>query len=182
MTLPAHDPLPRSCGRVRLRRLTRADLPAFQAYRGDPEVGLYQGWSPLSPAEAEAFLAAMNAIALFRPGTWTQLGLADAATDELLGDIGVRIADQATEAEIGFTLGRGRQGQGLATEAVRGALRLVFEQTRVTRIIGVTDARNLASIRLLLRVGMRHVSTTDTVFRGEPCVEQTYALPRGEEG
>ena len=43
-----------------LRRLGVGDLAAFQAYRLDPELGRYQGWSPMSPAEATDFLSAMG--------------------------------------------------------------------------------------------------------------------------
>ena len=43
-----HDPLPRHGQRITLRRLSLADLEAFQAYRSDPIVGLYQSWTPLS--------------------------------------------------------------------------------------------------------------------------------------
>jgi hypothetical protein len=40
-----------------LRRLRTSDLAAFQAYRSIPEIGRFQGWSPMSEAEAVAFLA-----------------------------------------------------------------------------------------------------------------------------
>jgi hypothetical protein len=39
-----------------LRRLATADLAAFQAYRTDAALGRYQGWSPMTDAEARAFL------------------------------------------------------------------------------------------------------------------------------
>jgi RimJ/RimL family protein N-acetyltransferase len=41
--------------RLRLRPFRRDDLPAFVAYRRDPEVGRYQSWeSTYSMADAEA--------------------------------------------------------------------------------------------------------------------------------
>lgn len=51
------------------------------------------------------------------------------------------------------------------------------------RVVGITDDRNLPSIRLLERAGMSLVGKAATVFRGEPCVEATYAIARpGEPG
>jgi RimJ/RimL family protein N-acetyltransferase len=59
-------------------------------------------------------------------------------------------------------------------------LRLIFECTSAERVIGVTDARNLPSMRLMERVGMRMTATSRAVFRGEACVEHTYTVTRAD--
>lgn len=175
-------PLPQDCGRVIMRRLAPADLAAFQGYRRDPETGRYQGWAAMSDEEAQAFLAEMGAGAPFPPGAWWQIGIADRASDGLIGDIGIYVAADRSEAEIGFTLGRQSQGHGLGAEAVGGAARLLFAHSPVSRVIAITDARNLASVRLLARVGMSKAETWNSVFRGEPCVEYRYVLTRQRDG
>lgn len=172
------DPLPRAGEGVLLRRLGVGDLAVFQAYRGDAELGRYQGWSPMSAAKAAAFLDEMSAAPLFRPGEWAQIGIAEPSGSRLLGDIGLFLAEDGREAEIGFTLARAAQGRGLATAAVREALRLVFESVPVLRVVGITDARNLASIRLLERVGMARRDTREAVFREETCIEHVYVAQR----
>lgn len=172
------EPLPRQREDVVLRRLAVADLPAFQAYRHDPEVGRYQGWSPVSDETATTFLAEMSAIALLQPGEWCQIGIARPDDDRLIGDIGLFLAADGSYAEIGFSLSRDAQGRGLATMAVREAIALVFERTAAERVIGITDTRNEPSIRLLERVGMHRVATTEAMFRGEACLEHFYAVPR----
>ena len=58
-----------------LRRLRADDLAAFQAYRHDPEVGRWQGWTPRPDAEALAFLNEMAAAPPFAPGGWTQVAV-----------------------------------------------------------------------------------------------------------
>lgn len=175
---PVRPTLPRSAGPVALRRLTTDDLRAFQAYRHNAEVGRWQGWEPMDDARALQFLREVAQMPLLPPGQWTQIAIADAATDALYGDIGLHLADDGTQAEIGFTLAGAAQGRGLGTAAVRAALALLFEDTPVTRVIAITDARNAASMRLLERVGMKRVATQPAVFRGEPCTEHTYALTR----
>jgi RimJ/RimL family protein N-acetyltransferase len=173
------DPsLPRLGDGFMLRRLTCDDLPEFQAYRHDPELGRYQGWSPVSDEEATAFLREMNATPLLNPGHWAQIGIADPNTLRLIGDIGVFLDLDSRYGEVGFTVARHAQGRGVATAAVREAIKLIFAATKVDRIIGVTDARNAASIRLLERVGMRRTGTTNAVYRGESCVEYVYAVLR----
>jgi len=164
--------------RVVLRRLAPSDLADFQRYRHDPEVGRYQGWKPWPDAEASAFIDAMSVVAPFPRGEWLQIAIADRDTGRLVGDIGICLAEDGTQAEVGFSLDRERQGHGLATEAVRLVIALLFAQTGVVRVIGVTDARNLASIRLLERVGMRRLQSFDSTFRGEPCVEHLYGVTR----
>ncbi|WP_343626600.1 GNAT family N-acetyltransferase [Roseateles puraquae] len=161
-----------------LRRLARTDLAAFQAYRHDPEVGRWQGWQPQTDAQATAFLDEMASCALFEPGCWTQLAIADDLTGQLIGDIGIHISDDATEAEFGFTLARTAQGRGLASAAVREAIQRVFAETPVQRIYAQTDARNTACLRLLDRLGAVHLARIETEFRGEPCVEHRYELAR----
>lgn len=174
--------IPRHAARVTLRRLAATDLADFQAYRHDPVVGLYQGWTPQPDEAALAFITEMAAAPLLAPGAWVQLGVADRATDRLLGDVGLHLSADGGEAEVGITLSAGAQGRGLATEALRAAIALIFERTAARRVIGNVDTRNAPSIRLLERVGMRRLDTVDAVFRGAPCREHVYAIDReGDE-
>jgi aminoglycoside 6'-N-acetyltransferase len=168
--------LPREFSGGRLRRLRASDLQAFQTYRTLPELGLYQGWSPMSDAEAVAFLTGMNRAPLFRPGEWVQLGIAEPASDGLVGDIGLFLSEDGETGEVGFTLQPSAQGRGIAGRAVREALQLLFAATEVSRVRAITDARNLPSIRLLERLGFEFLSRRSVVFRGEPCTEKVYVL------
>jgi RimJ/RimL family protein N-acetyltransferase len=61
---------------------------------------------------------------------------------------------------------------------VFASIQLLFEQTRVSRVIGITDARNTASVRVLERVGMKHVDSRKVEFKGETCTEWVYARER----
>lgn len=172
--------LPREFLGGRLRRLHPRDRAAFQAYRSLPELGCYQGWSLMSDAEAHAFLDEMRRAPLFTPGQWVQLGIATPESDELVGDIGLYLSEDGTSGEIGFTLKPSSQGRGVAALAVREALQVLFAATSVTRIVAITDERNRPSIKLLERVGFEFVESRQAVFRGEPCTERAYALPRND--
>lgn len=160
--------------RTVLRRLSPDDLRDFQAYRTDPVVARYQGWTAMADADASAFLAEMQSIPLFVPGQWFQLGIALPA-GTLIGDIGICVDTQApTQAEIGFSMNARWQGQGLASEGIDAARRFASSHAGVTRLLGITDARNESSIRLLERLGFRLDKTEAAVFRGEPCREHHY--------
>lgn len=174
------EQLPRTFPSGLLRRLRTSDLAAFQAYRSIPELGRFQGWSPMSEAEAVAFLAEMSEAPLFTPGDWVQLGIADLEADQLIGDIGIFLAPDGLTGELGFTLAPEAQGRGIATGAVRQALQVLFGLTSVKQVLGITDGRNVESVRLLERVGFRHQESRSTVFRGEPCTEEVYVLSRND--
>ena len=178
MESTSHDPLPRGRNRIVLRRLALADLDAFQAYRRDPRIGLYQGWEPQSDDEALRFISDMRDVVLFPPGRWVQLGIADRRTDALIGDVGICVAATMETAEVGFTLSAAAQGVGLGTEAVREALDLIFDYAPVMQVRAVTDTRNTPSVRLLERVGMRRLDTVASMFRGNPCTEHIYGISR----
>lgn len=172
------SPLPRCGDGALLRRLSRRDLEAFQRYRTDPGVARHQGWSAMDDRQALDFLAAVNRMPLLLRGEWTQIALCEAGHAALAGDIGLLIADDGSEAEIGFTLAPSYQGRGLATAAVRLAIGLLVEATPVRSIKAVTDERNRPSIRLLERLALQRVGRVETEFRGERCVELTYRLER----
>jgi RimJ/RimL family protein N-acetyltransferase len=132
----------------------------------------------MTEAEALAFINEAAAATLFVVGRWAQIAIAEANTGQLVGDIGIFVAENGEYAEVGFTLGPAATGKGYATAAVRETIHLLFEYTLVERTIGVTDARNTPSVRLLERVGMTRVESRETVFRGEPCTEWVYATRR----
>jgi GNAT superfamily N-acetyltransferase len=45
-------------------------------------------------------------------------------------------------------------------------------------VLGITDTRNAASVRLLQRAGFRAMATLPAMFRGEPCLEQHFVRHR----
>lgn len=177
--MPEDEPA-RLAGPVLLRRLRSADVTAFVAYRSDPVVARYQGWALMSEAEASAFIAGMANAPLFQPGAWVQLAIARAEDDALVGDVGLFVAEDSAFAEIGFTVAPAAQARGYASAAAAAALELLFEHTSAARVIGVTDARNAASVKVLERAGMRRIESREAMSKGEPCVEWVYARGRDE--
>ncbi len=169
--------LPRPTARLLLRRLSTDDLEPFVAVRADTGLGRYQGWLPMTHEAALAFLEEMQAAPAWLPGVWFQLGIAERAGGRLVGDFGVCVHDGG-HAEIGVTLAAEVHGRGYATEALGGLIGLLFGRPQIHRVVGIVDARNRPSARLLERAGLRHVQTLQTTFRGEACVEQVFARER----
>lgn len=173
------DFLPLMTSRLLLRRMQQSDIERFAAYRADAELARYQGWEPMSTAEAAAFVEDMRAAPALVEGKWLQIAIAELSEGGLVGDIGFCLQADGDLA-VGFTLRRQSQGQGFATEALRAFANAMLQRPTVRRVVGIVDARNSASIRVLERVGMRWVGSCDTVFKGEPCTELRFELQRGD--
>ncbi len=132
----------------------------------------------MSDDEATAFLQEVSTAPLFLPSEWSQIAIAETGADGLIGDIGLCLSPDSKTVEIGFTVERASQGRGLAFRAVSGAISLVFDASPADTVQGITDARNVASVRLLRALGMQHVDTQVAEFRGENCTELTYETTR----
>jgi aminoglycoside 6'-N-acetyltransferase len=167
------DILPRRDDRVLLRRLDPMDLPAFQAYRSDPEVARYQGWEAMDDARAERFLAEMREVPSLVPGRWWQIGVADPADGALMGDLGLHLSEDGTDLELGITLAPAAQGKGLGVAALRAAAALVWEATRAGRIVLITDARNGPALAMIARLGLPQVATLTEMGYPEPVFHWT---------
>jgi ribosomal-protein-alanine N-acetyltransferase len=87
----------------------------------------------------------------------------DRGTRALVGFCGLRPIDDTQEIELLYALVRERWGEGLATEAANAVLRHGFLHLGLERVAGRTDRPNLASVRVLERLGMR--------FEGERAVQ-----------
>ena len=72
---------------------------------------------------------------------------------ELIGTVGLAIADLDHQAEIGYWFGREYWGNGFCTEAVVAVLDYGFEKLGLNRIFAQHIARNGASARVLEKAG-----------------------------
>jgi RimJ/RimL family protein N-acetyltransferase len=166
--------------RIALRRFRPADLAAFVAYRSAPDVARFQSWdAPYPAAAAERLIGAMLTKHPDTAGEWFQFAVALAGTGELIGDCAARTdGDDLRLAEIGYTIAPEHQSRGYATEAVRTLLGYLFGQRGKHRVSASCDPRNIASARVLERVGMRREGhlRESTWAKGEWTDDLIYAL------
>ena len=170
--------------RLILRSFRPADLDSFLAYRSDPLVAQYQGWEIPYPREkAEAFIEEMSQQNFYPSVEWFQVALELRETGAMIGDCAFHLLEtDQQQAEIGFSLARAYWGFGYGTEAIQRLLAYLFEEVKLHRVIANCDPRNLASSRLLERVGMRrqahHIQSY--YHSGEYTDEAVYAILRRE--
>lgn len=149
--------LPLRTERLELRQFNDDDLDALLEMQGNAEVTRYLPWGPQSRDQV------LRLVERIKPMTGTDqssdgLRLAAVLPDSgaVVGDFSLwRTSREHAQGEIGFVVHPDHQRRGYATEACTALLRLGFERLGLHRIIGRADARNVASIGVMERLGMR---------------------------
>jgi len=161
-------------GRLKLRPFALSDAPAVQRLAGVPEVADMTTHIPYPYADgmAEAWIRTHQE--QMERGEVSVFAVTDAASDKLLGAVGLTLDPRQPCAELGYWIGKPFWGCGYATEAVRAILLHGFQQLGLRRIHACHFARNPASGRVMQKAGMRRQGEgsryVDKTAREEPVV------------
>ena len=153
--------------RTRLRPVSMEDMGDLHRLWTDPQMRRFFWDDEVIPRQ-RAGDAVREAVEGF--GLWiserTQGGGA------LIGFCGLRYLDDGPKVEILYGISPPEWGRGFATEVALAVLRYGFERAGLTRVLGVADAGNLASRRVLEKIGM----TFDGCVVNEGREEARYAI------
>jgi RimJ/RimL family protein N-acetyltransferase len=85
-------------------------------------------------------------------------------------------------AGLGYGIGRRHWKQGYVPEAAQAMLRYAFEECGLHKVFATADARNLASIRVMQKLGMRQEALLreHRFYRGDHADEVHYAILASE--
>ncbi|WP_019377296.1 GNAT family N-acetyltransferase [Virgibacillus halodenitrificans] len=72
--------------------------------------------------------------------------------------------DEMKYGEIGYDIVPAYQGKGYATEMANAVVQWAFQEKEITRITAECSPINPASVRVLEKIGMEHVSTTEEIM------------------
>jgi [ribosomal protein S5]-alanine N-acetyltransferase len=166
-------------GRLILRPWALVDAADVFAYAADEEWGRYLPVpSPYTEPDAEQFVA--RQISLDRQ---EEFGWAMEHDGRVVGGINLRLFSEGLIAEVDYAVARPFWGRGLATEAALAILDSAFRTFQeLTRVRSMVDARNLASARVLEKLGMKRegLLRSNRFERGEAVDELWYGILRRE--
>jgi RimJ/RimL family protein N-acetyltransferase len=154
--------------RLRLRGWTDNDVAPMAAIYADPEIVRF-----LLPRDEEATRQQLGAFTRH----WAERGFGIWAVElqesgRLIGRAGLVHHDDWTasphDAEVGWVVVRDLWGQGLASEAGAAALAFGFETMAMKRIISIAHRDNIASHRVMEKLGL--VRDGATAWKGAPVV------------
>lgn len=166
--------------RLILRPFQDSDLENFLTYRNDPEVAKYQSWNVPYPRESGIqFVDIMKHADPNSQGEWVQVAVELKSTHEMIGDVAFcTLIHDEQQALMGYSFARPYWHQGFAFEAVGCLLGYLFGERGLHRVIAECDVENVASWRLLEKLGFRREAhlIENVYFKGKYGSEYHYAL------
>lgn len=146
--------------RLQCRQLIPEDPSSLVEVYGDAEAMRYVGdGSPLTEAEGKAWLKVTGNN--YDKYGYGMFALLERATSRIVGFIGLVHPGGQREAEVKYAFLRTHWGQGLATEAVAALLEYGEHSHGLTHVIATVAPENLASQRVLTKVGMSKAELRD---------------------
>lgn len=154
--IEAHGTVELWTERMILRRYRPEDAEALHQRLGtDPAMAQYSGWNPYATLETAQetvfrFIASYDDDHSY---SWVM-----DSDDVMVGTIGA-YDYQNDSIEVGFSIVKGWQGRGLATEALRKVLEYLTENEGIPCVTAWCASENIGSRRVLEKAGMRLVRT-----------------------
>jgi RimJ/RimL family protein N-acetyltransferase len=85
-------------------------------------------------------------------------------TQQFIGHCGLVYLHESPDVELAYAFGKAFWGKGIASEAARACLRYGFETPGLDHILALAETDNLASQRVMQKIGMQHQGTTDRYY------------------
>ena len=173
--------LPLTTERLSVQMMRLEHAASLAEYRSDPEVARFQDWDvPFTMEMAERLVDGQSQLDGPVNDDWVQLAVV--VGPRSIGDVAVGIHDNGKQATIGYSITTTEQGKGYATEAVGAVIGALFAEAHLHRIVAGIDPQNIASRRVLEKLGFRYEGrSVQSVFvRGEWVDDDRFALLASE--
>jgi RimJ/RimL family protein N-acetyltransferase len=155
----ARRPFRITTDRLVIRPLARTDVTELTRYRNIPEIARFQDWPlPYTRDLAHELLDGLDGTNGPTTDLWVQLAIARIEDDALIGDLAVWLDGEGALAMIGYTLAPEHHGKGYASDAAAALVDWLVAKG-VHRIAATLDPENMASARVLERLGFRYTGT-----------------------
>ncbi|MBP6431382.1 MAG: GNAT family N-acetyltransferase [Ferruginibacter sp.] len=142
--------------RLYLRQFTLADAPLLLTLNSDPEVLKYLH-EPVLKDEAHA-IEILNTIIFPQYknnlGRWA-VHLND--SNEFIGWCGLKYRPEIDEIDLGYRFMKKYWGNGYAYESAKHVLDYGFNHLQLKTIVGRTHVENIASLKVLQKIGMQYI-------------------------
>ncbi|HZM83218.1 MAG TPA: GNAT family protein [Candidatus Limnocylindrales bacterium] len=136
-----------------LRPIRADDWQAVHRWAQLIEVCRYQPWGPNTPQQTQEFIELEAQEWEVEPQQRYPFVI---LVNGMVSGLAALNPRPFHQAEITYSLHPEHWGRGIATEAARELLRLGFAEHGLHRIFGMCDPRNVASGKVMRKVGMVH--------------------------
>jgi ribosomal-protein-alanine N-acetyltransferase len=143
--------------RLRLRQFTLADAGLLLELNGDPEVLKYLH-EPLLEDEEHSREILTNIILPQYKNKLGRWAIYTKESNEFIGWCGLKYRPELDEFDLGYRFMKKYWGHGYATEAAHSTLEYGFNALHIKTITGRAHIQNIASLKVLEKIGMQYVS------------------------
>lgn len=160
--------------RLYLRRFTETDVSLILQLNSDYDVVKYLHEPILDTAE-KARKILMDVILpqyKINLGRWAVF---TRQQDEFIGWCGLKSRPELNEIDLGYRFKKNYWGNGFATEAAKATLQYGFETLQLNEIMGRAHIDNIASIKVLEKIGMQYIR--DEIV--DDCPVKTFVAVKG---
>lgn len=141
--------------RLILRPFVEEDIEPTYQMNLDPAVTKYTGdGGVVDQAEIERRITE-DVMGDYQKYGFGRLAVILKTKNTFIGFCGLKFLDDLDEVDLGYRFNRDHWGQGFATEAGKVCLDFGFEKLKLSQIIGLVLPENIASIRVLDKLGFR---------------------------
>lgn len=151
--------------RLRLRHFVTDDLDDLFRIYSDAEVMKY-----LSPRNKEQTQASLHKhIQHWQQYNFGMWAVVHKDSGRLIGRCGLGFLDNTPEIELGYVFDKPYWNMGIGTEAATATIKYGFEEVKLNRIVAIAHPQNIASVRVIQKVGMKyeknaHFYNVDVVY------------------
>jgi ribosomal-protein-alanine N-acetyltransferase len=147
--------LPIVTERLVLRRYTHDDIPDVLGFASHPSVAkIISKGIPATEEVVRNYIDLQNSYQPFEKDKVFEVAIERREDGKVIGLVGL-ICQDYQQGEMGWALGVDYRGQGYATEAARALMDYGFRSLALHRIHADTSTDNVASLRIMERLGMR---------------------------
>ncbi|MCK4449041.1 MAG: GNAT family N-acetyltransferase [Anaerolineae bacterium] len=139
-----------------LRAFTEADIEPLHRILGDRDVLRYFP-NPNLPSRDKVEKMISSRLKHWEEHGYGWWAVEPRSKRELIGWSGLQFLPETEEVEVAYLLGKAYWGKGLATEAAQACLQYGFENVEVESIVAIVHPENLASQRVIEKLGMLFV-------------------------
>jgi ribosomal-protein-alanine N-acetyltransferase len=163
--------------RLVLRQTVPSDAADLFSYSSDTEVMKYDSPSVPMREITEAVAAIENSKQRFVSKESINWSIVFKDKNRVIGGLGFYFLDRVYyKVDLGYTLARPYWRRGIATEAGRAVMQFGFETLRLHRINVDTRIDNIASVRLMEKLGFRHEGVRRECILNDDGTYQSWAL------
>jgi RimJ/RimL family protein N-acetyltransferase len=172
--------LPIFTERLTLRSYRKSDADSVFSIYSNPDMVRYLYSEQMQPSGlSDSMKRRLKRVKLEAEGDILELAVELTATGEFVGALTFMYRSKVHHrGEIGYAILPEHAGQGYATEGGRALLGIGFDHLALHRIEAQCDARNVASARVMARIGMQqeaHLRQNEFV-KGEWTDEILYGM------